>query len=145
MSPFTWNRKKFTIVKVGNPVLENVKNSFLQIPKKCHLKFYFFFAENPLTYDLLESKKKSPEMQFWIGQNVFQKFWQPCQITYFPFSRLILHIDWCYISPWDKAQQSREVRLKTLSLSAIYSTFILTLMSVCCFYRVERSFGEDEI
>ena len=94
MSPFTWNRKKFKIVKVGNPVLENVKNSFLQIPKKAISNFIYFLAENPLTYGLLESKKKSPEMQFWIGQNVFQKFWQPCQITYFPFSRLILHLDW---------------------------------------------------
>ena len=94
MSPFTWHRKSSKLSKLATLFWKMWKTVFCKYLKKASSKFNSFLAENPLTYGLLESKKKSPEMQFWIGQNVFQKFWQPCQITYFPFSRFILHLDW---------------------------------------------------
>ena len=70
------------------------KTVFCNFPKMVDFDFYFFLAVNPLTYGLLESKKKPLTKWFWIGQIVFQKIWQPCWNIYFPFSRLLLHLDW---------------------------------------------------
>ena len=86
-------KKKEKFSKLATLLGKMQKTVFCNFPKTPIPNFDLFLAENPLTYDLSESKKIRRDSGFYGGENAFLRFWLPCIKLVLQFSRLFLGLE----------------------------------------------------